>query len=117
MFIIYYSRSVPDQYQEQLETLNVIKKEECETIKTKHTSWLNDALKQTDNFVPQPTYFTHRWSGFSQAKSTLTSWDTGVDLDLLRFIIRKSVTLKDDVVIFRTYELSIDFTVALTINI
>ncbi|XP_008552671.1 probable 2-oxoglutarate dehydrogenase E1 component DHKTD1 homolog, mitochondrial [Microplitis demolitor] len=95
--IIKSRKSVPDQYQEQLETLNVIKKEECETIKTKHTSWLNDALKQTDNFVPQPTYFTHRWSGFSQAKSTLTSWDTGVDLDLLRFIIRKSVTLKDDV--------------------
>ncbi|XP_057340582.1 probable 2-oxoglutarate dehydrogenase E1 component DHKTD1 homolog, mitochondrial [Microplitis mediator] len=95
--IIKSRKSVPDQYQEQLETLNVIKNEECETIKTKHTSWLNDALKQTDNFVPQPTYFTHRWSGFTQAKSTLTSWDTGVDLDLLRFIIRKSVTLKDDV--------------------
>ncbi|KAH0555015.1 probable 2-oxoglutarate dehydrogenase E1 component DHKTD1 homolog, mitochondrial [Cotesia glomerata] len=90
-------RMVPEQYRETLETLGVVENEECDKIIEKHTSWLNDAFKQTDNFVPPVTYFTHRWAGFEQAKSTLTSWDTGVNSDLLKFIIRKSVTVDDDV--------------------
>lgn len=64
----------------------------------KHTEWLAKSLKQVDDYVPQPTYFTHRWTGMQQAQAALTTWNTGVDLDLLKFVASKSINFKDDLV-------------------
>lgn len=97
--IIQNRRSVPDLYREKLEESGVLTKEETEAIISKHTDFLSKALKQVDNYIPQPTYFTHRWQGFQQAQRSLTSWDTGVDVGLIKYIANKSVKLHDDLTI------------------
>ena len=75
-----------------------MKKEESETVIERHTNWLADCLRQVDDYVPPPTYFTHRWTGMQQAPAALTTWDTGVDLELLKYVISKSVDVRDDLV-------------------
>ncbi|XP_034952353.1 probable 2-oxoglutarate dehydrogenase E1 component DHKTD1 homolog, mitochondrial [Chelonus insularis] len=94
--IINDRRSVPDRYREKLESRYIVNKQENEQIISEYHASLINALKQVDNYIPQPSYFTHQWEGFQQAQSTLTTWDTGVDLSLLHYIINKSVTLKDN---------------------
>uniref|UniRef100_A0A1B6DWW2 Transketolase-like pyrimidine-binding domain-containing protein n=3 Tax=Clastoptera arizonana TaxID=38151 RepID=A0A1B6DWW2_9HEMI len=58
--------------------------------------WLNDCLKNVDSYYPEESYFRRQWTGFSQAPSAVTSWDTGVDVNLLRFIGAKSVSYPDN---------------------
>uniref|UniRef100_A0A0C9RMD5 CG1544 protein n=1 Tax=Fopius arisanus TaxID=64838 RepID=A0A0C9RMD5_9HYME len=93
--LIHNRKSVPDLYRAKLEDSGLYTKDQTEEIISKHTTVLANALKQVDNYVPQPSYFTHRWAGFQQAQSSLTSWDTGVDLELLKYVIKKSVTVEE----------------------
>ncbi|XP_015114177.1 probable 2-oxoglutarate dehydrogenase E1 component DHKTD1 homolog, mitochondrial [Diachasma alloeum] len=88
--------SVPDLYKAKLEDSGVLTKSTTEEIVSNHTNFLGNALKQVDNYIPQPSYFTHRWAGFQQAQSSLTSWDTGVDLGLLKYVASRSVKVQDD---------------------
>ncbi|XP_026279929.2 2-oxoadipate dehydrogenase complex component E1 isoform X1 [Frankliniella occidentalis] len=84
-------RSVPDTYGSELVDRGVMKKGELEKIVADRMEWLNDKLKKIDSFVPKPTYFQRQWSSVEQAGAAVTSWDTGVDVQLLRHIARKSV--------------------------
>ncbi|XP_043274432.1 probable 2-oxoglutarate dehydrogenase E1 component DHKTD1, mitochondrial isoform X2 [Venturia canescens] len=97
--IIQNRKSIPDVYRENLESSGVLKKEDSELLVEKHTGWLADSLRQVDGYIPQPSYFTHRWMGIEQAPAAVTTWDTGVNLDLLRFVTNKSVNLKNDLTI------------------
>ena len=97
---INFLRSIPDRYLEKLSESNILTKGEGKSIVEKHTSWLAKALSEIDNFVPQPTYFTGWWSRLKQAESAVTTWNTGVDLNLLQFIANKSVHFKDSLVRF-----------------
>ncbi|XP_063972436.1 probable 2-oxoglutarate dehydrogenase E1 component DHKTD1 homolog, mitochondrial isoform X2 [Diachasmimorpha longicaudata] len=94
--LIHNRSSVPDLYKSQLEASGILTSSQSEEIISKHTNFLGNALKQVDNYIPQPSYFTHRWMGFQQAQTSLTSWDTGVDLELLKYVVSKSVQLQKD---------------------
>lgn len=89
--IIHNRPSVPDSYLEKLSELNVLSKEEGKSIVEDHTTWLANALRQTDNYLPEPTYFTGWWSRIKQADSAVTTWNTGVDTSLLQFFGNRSV--------------------------
>lgn len=62
------------------------------------TAKLAEALQRVDDYVPQSTYFTGRWSQLKQADSAVTTWDTGVDTSLLKFIASKSVQSPEELV-------------------
>nr|XP_031847818.1 probable 2-oxoglutarate dehydrogenase E1 component DHKTD1 homolog, mitochondrial [Nomia melanderi] len=94
--IIQNRPSIPDRYVSRLVESNVFTVEKAKSTADSHTAWLNQSLKQVDCYVPQPTYFTSLWTGMRQADATLTHWDTGVDLNLLKFIGGKSVHVDDD---------------------
>lgn len=99
MVIIFWNdRSIPDVYREKLESSGVLKREESELVIEKHSNWLAESLRQVDDYIPQPSYFTHRWMDMQQAPAAITTWDSGVDLDLFRFVTSKSVQLKNDLV-------------------
>ncbi|KAJ1528513.1 hypothetical protein ONE63_006920 [Megalurothrips usitatus] len=85
------SGSVPDAYASDLVRRGVLRQEDVDRTVADHTAWLNEKLKSTDNFVPKPTYFQRQWSSVRQAGAAVTTWDTGVDVQLLRHIARKSV--------------------------
>jgi len=48
----------------------------------------------------QADHLEKQWSGMTQASSTVTTWDTGVDEQLLRFVSAKSVDVPADFVRF-----------------
>lgn len=92
---------MPDRYVEKLVKNNVLSTEKVTNIIENYNTRLNQALNNVDNYIPQPAYFSGLWSGIRQAEATVTQWDTGVDLNLLKFIGEKSVHNNDDSV--RTY--------------
>lgn len=100
-FTLFPIRSVPDRYLDKLVKNNVLPMEKVKNIIENHKAKLNQGLNEADNYVPQPTYFAGLWSEIQQADASVTQWDTGVDLSLLRFIAEKSVHIDDDSV--RTY--------------
>lgn len=64
-----------------------------------HVTFLNSELAATDSYQPEAYYFKKQWSHIQQASSDVTTWDTGVDYNLLRFIGEKSVSYPQDFVI------------------
>lgn len=89
--IINNRQTIPNMYRQQLEESEILKTEESEEIISKYRNYLEEASKKAEKYVPQATYFTDRWTGFQQAKPILTTWDTGVDVNLIKFVAKKSV--------------------------
>ncbi|CAB0042891.1 unnamed protein product [Trichogramma brassicae] len=83
--------SIPDRYVKRLIESKVLSDEEATEMVREHTSKLNEGLKRADDYVPEDTSFRGRWSKLKRAGASVTTWDTGVDLDLLRYIGKKSV--------------------------
>lgn len=83
---------------------NVLSTNKVKNIIDNYNSQLNQSLNEMDNFIPQPTYFEGLWTGIKQVEASVTEWDTGVDLNLLKFIAEKSVHIKDNVVRICHYE-------------
>ncbi|EFA05916.2 probable 2-oxoglutarate dehydrogenase E1 component DHKTD1 homolog, mitochondrial [Tribolium castaneum] len=83
--------TVPDQYTKKLIDEGILNEEEKNTIIKEHTKWLNEHLKAVDSYKPDDVYFKKQWEGFSQADEAITTWDTGIHLDLLTYIGSKSV--------------------------
>lgn len=94
--IIQNRPTVPDRYVEKLIDSNIFTKTEKENIVKKHHTWLSEALKQVENYIPDATYFSGRWTGMKQAEHSITKWDTGIDVGLLRFIGERSVHVNAD---------------------
>jgi hypothetical protein len=46
----------------------------------------------------QENFLRKHWAGIHQADAAITVWDTGADLDLLRYVGEKSVTYPQDFV-------------------
>ncbi|XP_048510890.1 2-oxoadipate dehydrogenase complex component E1 isoform X2 [Athalia rosae] len=89
--IIQGRKSTPDLYVEKLINSKIITPDEAKSIISEHTAWLAESLRQVDNYVPEAVYLSGRWSEMSQATASVSKWNTGVDLDLLRFVAEKSV--------------------------
>ncbi|CAG9821051.1 unnamed protein product [Phaedon cochleariae] len=89
--IIRSKGTVPDLYADKLVEENIIREDGVKDIVDKHQSWLNEHLKAAENYTPRDTHFKRQWEGFSQADEAVTTWDTGIDLDMMTFIGSKSV--------------------------
>lgn len=94
--IIHNRPSIPDAYLEKLSKSNFLTKEEGQAIVNDHTSWLTNALRQADAYHPDATYFTGWWSRIKQADSAVTTWNTGVNSNLLQFVANRSVQFQDN---------------------
>lgn len=64
------------------------------------TEKLNEELLKVDTYQPDKHYYKKQWAGIEQASSAITSWDTGIDYELLRYIGEKSVQTPDSFVSF-----------------
>lgn len=89
--IIKSRRTVPDKYCAKLLQDKIITDGEVKSITADHSKWLNDRLKNVDNYVPEDPCFTKQWTGFKQASPEISTWDTGLETNLLSYIGRKSV--------------------------
>ncbi|KAG4071158.1 hypothetical protein HA402_001148 [Bradysia odoriphaga] len=94
--IIHSRKSVPDLYSEKIVNENVTTREHLVDVVKEHVAFLNSELSATDSYKPEAYYFKKQWSHIQQASSNVTTWDTGVDYNLLRYIGEKSVTIPQD---------------------
>lgn len=88
--IIHNRKTVPDTFSESLAEKNIVTRQEIEDIKKNYYDKLNNDLKDA-TFKPGKSYFMKQWSGIEQASKNLTTWDTGMNVEILRYIGMKSV--------------------------
>lgn len=97
MYQVIRSRhSVPDGYAQKLMDEGVWTVEDMKKILDEHSSLLNENLKQVDSYKPVAKHLKRQWTGLVQPSSSVTTWDTGVPMDLLKFVGAKSVQVPDD---------------------
>ncbi|XP_075224573.1 putative 2-oxoadipate dehydrogenase complex component E1 homolog isoform X2 [Lycorma delicatula] len=94
--VIKNRKTVPDKYAETLLKEGKISEEEIKQIVSEHTSWLNSQLKKVDSYQPEEEYLKRQWTGYSQAPNAITTWNTGVQIDLLQHIGHKSVSVPEN---------------------
>ncbi|GLH07737.1 LOW QUALITY PROTEIN: Uncharacterized protein GBIM_13164 [Gryllus bimaculatus] len=90
--IITSRRSVPDMYVNSLVEEGVMTQDEASSITNECSSWLNSILKNLDTFEVQKFFFKRQWANINQAPAALTTWDTGVDINILKYVGTKSVS-------------------------
>ncbi|CAB3396919.1 unnamed protein product [Caenorhabditis bovis] len=88
--------SVPQNYLDHLVSQGILNEDEVKKELVQHTESLNNALKQVDSTAPVDVSHRGNWEGFKQAPKCIETWDTGVDIDLLRFIGAASVKVPED---------------------
>ena len=53
-------------------------------------------------FLSQANHGTRQWVGMVQAPASITQWDTGMPVEVLKFVGAKSVTIPEDFVSIRS---------------
>uniref|UniRef100_A0A2K6T6U7 2-oxoadipate dehydrogenase complex component E1 n=1 Tax=Saimiri boliviensis boliviensis TaxID=39432 RepID=A0A2K6T6U7_SAIBB len=89
--IIRARKSIPDTYAEHLIACGLMTQEEVSEIKSSYYAKLNDHLTNTAHYSPPALNLQAHWQGLAQPEAHITTWSTGVPLDLLRFVGMKSV--------------------------
>ena len=95
-FLARARKSIPDTYAEHLIANGLMTPEEVSEIKASYYAKLNDHLTHIDHYNPPATNLQAHWQGLVQPQACITTWNTGVPLDLLRFIGRKSVEVPEE---------------------
>ncbi|XP_054263427.1 2-oxoadipate dehydrogenase complex component E1 isoform X2 [Macrosteles quadrilineatus] len=93
--VIRNQRTVPDQFAAILKETGVLSEEDENQTLDNYTTWLNNCYKQADQYSPPESYFKLQWRGFTQAPAAITVWDTGCDINLLRYVATQSVTFPE----------------------
>ncbi|KAK2101024.1 putative 2-oxoglutarate dehydrogenase E1 component DHKTD1, mitochondrial [Saguinus oedipus] len=89
--IIRARKSIPDTYAEHLIAGGLMTQEEVSEIKSSYYAKLNDHLTNMAHYSPPAPNLKAHWQGLAQLEAHITTWSTGVPLDLLRLVGMKSV--------------------------
>ncbi|CAL8099803.1 unnamed protein product [Orchesella dallaii] len=89
--LIHERKSIPDQYCGQLVDQGLLSPTQLKETVESHTSLLTTELEKADSFVPPHFYLGKQWTGIQQSGHVITEWDTGIDINLLKYIGAKSV--------------------------
>ncbi|XP_032740726.1 probable 2-oxoglutarate dehydrogenase E1 component DHKTD1, mitochondrial isoform X1 [Rattus rattus] len=94
--IIRARKSIPDTYAEHLIASGLMTQEEVSDIKASYYAKLNGHLANVAHYSPPAPHLQARWQGLVQPAACVTTWDTGVPLELLRFVGVKSVEVPEE---------------------
>ncbi|XP_031754904.1 probable 2-oxoglutarate dehydrogenase E1 component DHKTD1, mitochondrial isoform X1 [Xenopus tropicalis] len=94
--IIRSRKSIPDIYSERLVAEGLMTEEEASEIRTSYYSKLNDHLSSMTLYSPPSTNLQAHWREMVEPSARITTWDTGVPADLLKFIGAKSVEVPEE---------------------
>lgn len=89
-------KSIPDTYAEHLIAIGLMTQDEVSEIKASYYAKLNDHLTNMAHYSPPATHLQAHWQGLVQPEARISTWNTGVPLDLLRFIGGKSVEVPEE---------------------
>ncbi|CAG0889149.1 unnamed protein product [Cyprideis torosa] len=85
-------RSDPDEFKRLLADRNIIPEAELEREVEKYWKELDEHLKLAETYEPTESVFRGAWWGFTAPTDSITTWNTGTDIALLKFVGRKSVS-------------------------
>ncbi|GCC38215.1 hypothetical protein chiPu_0016727 [Chiloscyllium punctatum] len=95
--IIRSRKSIPDLYAEQLVADGLLTEQEVSSIKTSYYAKLNDHLTNTASFSPPAPNLQAHWSGLVEPSLRVSTWDTGMPIDLLKYVGAKSVEVPKEI--------------------
>lgn len=94
--IIRSRETIPDTYVKKLINESVLTEDNRRKIVEAYEKYLNDELNAAENYNPPDIYFKKQWEGYSQPGDVITTWDTGIDTDMMTFIGTKSVRVPEN---------------------
>jgi probable 2-oxoglutarate dehydrogenase E1 component DHKTD1 len=102
--IIHNRKSVPDNYEENIVNIEgLCSKDELNNDINHYRQSLEDALTEVNTgkykIEPRNTYLQKQWSAMTKSSHTERShWATGCEIDLLKYVGTKSVSIPNDFV-------------------
>ncbi|XP_041347226.1 probable 2-oxoglutarate dehydrogenase E1 component DHKTD1, mitochondrial [Gigantopelta aegis] len=97
-------RSIPDIYADNIVSDGLCSKSDLDQVVQDWSTTLSNDLQKVDTYVPQARHLHKQWSGLVQASDHITRWDTGVPVDVLKFVGAKSVEKPEDWKVHPTIE-------------
>lgn len=94
--VINNRKSIPDLYADKLMGEGLLKEEDVKIILAEYTRYLQTQFESIASYVPEATYYQDQWSKMSTPPEAVETWNTGVDLNLLKLIGFKSVEVPSD---------------------
>ncbi|CAI9720641.1 probable 2-oxoglutarate dehydrogenase E1 component DHKTD1, mitochondrial [Octopus vulgaris] len=96
--------SIPDTYAQQLTQQDLCSESELKSCVQEWNNVLVENFSKIDSYTPEQFHLLKQWDGYAQASDNITSWDTGVDVDVLKFIGGKSVTVPETTTVHPTIQ-------------
>jgi len=87
--------TVPDLYRDQLVEQRVLSKDEAGEAVTTHMARLNEDLKSVDTYKPVRSNLSGSWSSMSEPGSDISTWDTGLGAEVLKWVGAQSVKVPE----------------------
>ncbi|XP_060070880.1 2-oxoadipate dehydrogenase complex component E1-like [Ylistrum balloti] len=88
--------SIPDMYANKLVDEGVCGRDVLDKAIQEWSETLAKDMSAVDTHIPQQRHLQQQWSGLVQASDSVTTWDTGVASDILKFVGAKSVDIPSD---------------------
>ncbi|XP_052058807.1 2-oxoadipate dehydrogenase complex component E1-like isoform X2 [Mytilus californianus] len=102
--IINQRKSIPDMFSEQVITEGICNKEVLDKEVAEWNKELSNNLDMVEKHIPKAFHLQSDWSVCQQAGDVVTTWDTGVSLDTLKFVGAKSVSVPSDMNVHPTIQ-------------
>uniref|UniRef100_A0A0K0DHB6 Transket_pyr domain-containing protein n=1 Tax=Angiostrongylus cantonensis TaxID=6313 RepID=A0A0K0DHB6_ANGCA len=84
--------SVPRQYADDLINQGLLTEDDVKKEKEAHTARLMDSFRAIDSTPPVANHLSGYWKGFVQAPAEVQKWDTGCDINVLKYVGAASVS-------------------------
>jgi probable 2-oxoglutarate dehydrogenase E1 component DHKTD1 len=85
------NRSIPDTYCDNLIEEGILNPDYLKENLQNHTNFLNENLAALESHTPSPSYLKDQWSEITVPEESITTWDTGIDISLLKYIGMRTV--------------------------
>ncbi|XP_053405380.1 2-oxoadipate dehydrogenase complex component E1-like [Mercenaria mercenaria] len=89
-------KSIPDSYADELVSSGVCVVEDLNKVQQAWSQTLTEDFAAINSKPVQPYDLQRQWSGYRQAPGEITMWDTGVNVDTLKYVGAQSVMLPAD---------------------
>ncbi|KAH9519446.1 putative 2-oxoglutarate dehydrogenase E1 component DHKTD1, mitochondrial [Bulinus truncatus] len=95
-------QSIPDMYSKSLLEAGLVEEKILKESVLSWTSTLNQNLEQVSSYEIKLSHLQGDWSSLVQAGDHITTWDTGVPEDVLKYVGARSVTVPQDMKVHQT---------------
>ncbi|EPB71732.1 dehydrogenase E1 component [Ancylostoma ceylanicum] len=93
--IIENRESVPRQYADELIDEGLMAEDDVKAEKEAHSAKMMESFRAIDITPPVAKHLQGNWKGFVQAPAEVQKWDTGCEINLLKYVGAASVKVPD----------------------